>query len=130
MVASGSLNNLFEDNIYISHKTNNYLLDRFLERLKINNNIIETSDVEKELIKLSNLEINNNLYLIMNKSKFILIILTDDSIKSFIQALEIDCALNFATKILYINTSEFKHKHCLPFYDETDFNDLIKIINK
>ena len=107
MGASVSINNNLHNIIYISYDSSNkdnIYIKKLSDELEKNNfNIVKTSN---ELI-LNNLdEYVENINKIINSSLYILVCVTNNSLKSFIQTIELNSILESNKKIIFIMTDK------------------------
>jgi hypothetical protein len=145
MGATGSINNIASNNIYISYDNTNskniniqILLDE-LSNTKFTIIYSEMSDYSFQHLSYEN--ISKNIEKIMETTSYFIFCVSETTTKSFHQAIEIDNALNADKNIVYLITNKLytpknnsivngfiKDKLWLPFYDEDSvFNSLIKL---
>ena len=106
--SSISIDNQNINNVYISYDNTspyNYLkiLCPQIERLGFN---VTTSELTK-LYELKNIEfISNNIEVAMKTCKYLIVFLSNSTIKSFLQTIELNIALDYRDKIIYILTEK------------------------
>lgn len=145
MGATGSINNIASNNIYISYDNTNskniniQILLHELSKTKFT--IIYSELSEYSFQHLSYENISKNIEKIMKTTSYFIFCVSETTTKSFHQAIEIDNALNTDRNIVYLITNKLytpknnsivngliKDKLWLPFYDEDSvFNSLIKL---
>ena len=145
MGASGSINNISTNNIYISYdnqNARNINIKALLNELsKTNFTILYSEMINDSLQHLSYMNISQNIKKIMETTSYFIFCVSETTIRSYHQAIEIDNALNSNKNIVYLITNKLyspknnsivngfiKDKLWLPFYDEeTVFNSLYKL---
>ena len=145
MGATGSINNIASNNIYISYDNTNskniniQILLHELSKTKFTIIYSELSEYSFQHLSYENL--SKNIEKIMKTTSYFIFCVSETTTKSFHQAIEIDNALNADKNIVYLITNKLytpknnsivngfiKDKLWLPFYDEDSvFNSLIKL---
>lgn len=102
--ATGIINTT-DNNIYLSYISTNKYLDAISKKIKeFEFNIINSEILLNSLPKSNTEEINKILELILNNSSFILIAVSEDTIKSYSQNIELNALLNTNKKVIYLMT--------------------------
>ena len=134
------------NDIYISYdisNQNNIYIDKLSNELKKNNfNVVNCShhDILDDSFDFE--EKINIINKIINNSSNIMVCITENTIKSFIQAIELNAILDSNKKIIYIMTdinytpltnkeaSYFVNKNLwYPLYDDDSYNETLKNIS-
>jgi hypothetical protein len=110
MGATSSITNNPLNNIYISYDSSNkenIYIKKLIEELeKINFNVQKTDNnilINQSLDYSDKIEMINN---VINNSLYVLVCITNNSVKSFIQSIEINSVLESNRKIIYIMTNK------------------------
>jgi hypothetical protein len=147
MGATNSIHNGVSNNIYVSYdfrEKNNHYIGRLIDELRNENYNIIYSDITSESLKLLSVkEISLTMENIMRQSSWIIMCVSESTIRSFYQAIEINTALDTNTKIIYLmldksytpHTNEFvkgfvKQNKWYPFYTGEHVSDCIDILDK
>ena len=131
MVASSSVNCNMKNNIYISYSENDVNAGLLHDELvNSGHNMIKCSTTFVEKHNLSIDAISTMFEKVMSESYYIIICISDKTVCSFYQAIEINHALNSNTHIIYVMTDAHftpantfylnavvKHNKWLPAYD-------------
>jgi hypothetical protein len=143
MGATGSINNIVTNNIYISYDNNNSTninIKQLLDELsKTNFTVIYSEMTNYSFQKLSYEQISKNIEKIMETTRYFIFCVSETTTKSFHQAIEIDTALNGDKNIVYLITNKLytpknnsmvngfiKDTLWLPFYDEESVFDSLR----
>lgn len=147
MGATTSLHNGVSKNIYVSYDSrekNNHYIGRLIDELRNENYNIIYSDITSESLKLLSVkEISFAMESIMRQSSCIIMCVSETTIRSFYQAIEINTALDTNTQIIYLmmdksytpHTNAFvkgfvKQNEWYPFYANEHVSDCIEILDK
>jgi hypothetical protein len=131
MGASSSVNCNIKNNIYISYSENDVNAGLLHDELvNSGHNIIKCSTAFIEKYNLSIDAYSCMFEKVMSESYYIIICISDKTVSSFYQAIEIDYALNSNTNIIYVMTDAHftpentfylngvvRHNKWLPAYD-------------
>ena len=106
MGASSSINNDTKNNIYISYdsseKSNHYLRVLKDELEKMNKNILHSEVTRQSLGHLTATEISFHIENILKYTSYFIICISEKTIRSFHQTIEINNALDSKKEVLYL----------------------------
>ena len=106
MGAAGSIHNITSNNIYISYdaseKSNHYLRVLKDELQKMNKNILHSEVTRESLTHLSGKEISFHIEKILNHTGYFILCISEKTIRSFHQAIEINNVLDSKKEVLYL----------------------------
>ena len=140
----GSANSMVCIDVYISYPDKTKYIELLENNLKsLNYYVINSSIVKNSINEIpSSQEISKNINLLLEKTNFIIICLSNDSFKSYSQSFELNEIIenvNFdKNKIIYLILDEnnenlenyIKNKRWYPFYDEESYkNSIDKILS-
>lgn len=144
MGASSSINGI-SNGIYISYdasQTDNRFISTLCDELKEKKyNIIYSQLISKHLDHLSSYDISSSIENIMSRTSYVVLCISEETIRSFNQAIEIDNALNTNKQILYLMIDKYYTPFTnnivkgmvgankwLNFYDKTTVNKAINYL--
>lgn len=147
MGATTSLHNGISNHIYVSYDSrekNNHYIGRLIKELRNENYNIIYSDITSESLNLLSVkEISFTMKNIMRQSSCIIMCVSDTTIRSFYQAIEINTALDTKSHIIYLmldksytpHTNAFvkgfvNQKQWYPFYANEHVSDCIDMLDK
>jgi hypothetical protein len=147
MGASSSITNGISNNIYISYdyrQNNNHFLKKLQNELvNLNHNIICSEITSEPLKYLTATEISRNIENILNHTSYFILCVSEETIRSFHQTIEINNALDSNKEILYLLMDKsytpfndiyvkgiIKNKKWMRLYDDEHLSDCLNYLSK